>query len=169
MGRKEDKVSVRPFEPADGPFCHALRREAFLKVFSADLDERAVRTGAEAFDPDEFERLIGGLDSFVAIEGTVRVGFCTIRYPEREKAEILYLYIDPGHRGTGIGTLLMHHAERWIAERHPEVTSIVLDTAVPSYNQGFYEGFGYRELGPIVCRYPDGEIPAVRLIKPIRK
>jgi GNAT superfamily N-acetyltransferase len=167
MGPANDRFSIRPLDAADGPFCHALRRQAFLRVFSRDLDSRAVRAGAEAFDPEEFGEMIGALDSFVVMEGAERVGFCTIRYPEEATAEILYVYVDPARRGEGIGSRLVSHAERWIRDKHPEVTSIVLDTAVPRYNQAFYEHLGYAEHCETVCRYPAGEVKAVRLVKSV--
>ena len=169
MGSTEGRVSIRPFEASDGPFCHALRREAFFKVFSREIDEGAVRAGAEAFEPGEFGELVGALDSFVATEASEPVGFCTIRYPEPGTAEILYVYVDLAHLGRGIGTLLVRHAEHWIADKHPEVTTIVLDTAVPKYNQAFYEHLGYTRLGHTICRYPTGEVTAVRLTKSVVK
>jgi len=162
-------LSIRHFEAADGPFCHALRREAFLKVFSRDLEDREVQAGAEAFDPEEFGRMIGKLESFVVTDGTEPVGFCTIRYPEEGTAEILYVYVDLARLGEGIGSMLVRHAEHLIRENHPEITSIVLDTAVPGYNQAFYEHLGYTQHGHTVCRYPAGEVRAVRLMKDVRK
>jgi hypothetical protein len=45
----------------------------------------------------------------------------------------------------------------------------VLDTAVPNYNQAFYENLGYTQLSHTVCRYPAGEVAAVRLIKRVVK
>jgi ribosomal protein S18 acetylase RimI-like enzyme len=168
-GGAGDTFSIRPFEAADGPFCHNLRREAFFEVFSRELDPAAVRAGADAFTPQEFGRMIGMLDSFLVREGSERAGFCTIRYPEKATAEILYVYVDLARLGRGIGTRLVEYAERWIQEMHPEVTSIVLDTAVPAYNQSFYERLGYVELGRTVCRYPDGEVAAVRLTKSVAK
>jgi ribosomal protein S18 acetylase RimI-like enzyme len=169
MGSDRGRFSIRPFEPADGHFCHALRREAFLKVFSRELEAHAVRAGAEAFDPVEFGRMIGEMDSFVATDGAERVGFCVIRYPERGTAEILYVYVDLARLGQGIGSRLVSHAEAWIREKHPDVSAIVLDTAVPRYNQAFYEHLGYTEQGRAVCRYPTGEANAVRLMKSVGK
>ena len=160
---------IRRFEPGDGPACHAMRREAFLKVFSAELEGDAIEAGADAFDVTGFGQLLGSTDSFVAIEEGERVGFCTIRYPHPETAEILYVYVDLARVGRGIGKRLVGHAERWITEKHPEVTSIILDTAVPKYNRAFYEKLGYQELGPTVCRYPTGAVAAVRLVKRLRR
>jgi ribosomal protein S18 acetylase RimI-like enzyme len=169
MVTSDDTLSIRPFEAADGPFCHALRREAFIDVFGRELDGAAVRAGAEAFEPEDFGRMIGSMDSSVAFKGADRVGFCTVRYPDQATAEILYVYVDPAHRGRGIGTRLVRHAECRIRDNHPEVTVIVLDTAVPRYNQAFYEHLGYVPYGHTVCRYPAGEVKAVRLIKHVAK
>lgn len=113
--------------------------------------------------------MIGALDSFVAWQGGARIGFVTIRYPEVTTAEILYVYVDLDHLGEGIGSRLVRHAEDWIERKHPEVTGIVLDTAVPRYNQAFYENLGYTEYTHTVCRYPAGEVAAVRLTKRVVK
>jgi len=169
MEGARDRFSIRPFEASDGHFCHALRRQAFLEVFSNELENGCVQAGAEAFNPEEFGRMIGQEDSFVASDGTERVGFCTIRYPGEDTAEILYVYVDLARLGEGIGSRLVRHAERWIRENRPKIASIVLDTAVPRYNQAFYEHLGYTELGRTVCRYPGGEVTAVRLIKNVKR
>jgi GNAT superfamily N-acetyltransferase len=169
MGEASDRYAVRPFEAPDGAFCHKLRREAFLKVFSLELTADQVRAGADAFDVDEFGKIIGALDSFVVWDGSRRVGFCTIRYPNEQKAELLYVYVHLGHLGEGIGSLLVRHAERWIRQQRPKVTTIVLDTAVPRYNQAFYENLGYAEHSRTVCRYPAGQVAAVRLAKTVGK
>lgn len=168
MGAQRDSISIRRFRPEDGAFCHNLRREAFLRIFSDRLDAGSIGAGADAYDKHEFARLLDGMDSFVAEKGCERAGFCTIRYPEPETAEILYVYVDLHRLGEGVGSALVAHAERWISDRHPKVTSIVLDTAVPAYNQEFYEKLGYCELGPVVCRYPAGEVKAVRLVKKLK-
>lgn len=169
MGAMDNRFSIRPFEAADRSFCHALRREAFIKVFSRELDSQAVKAGTDAYDPEEFGRRIGRLDSFVAMDDDERVGFCTVRYPEANTAEIVYVYVDLARVGEGIGKRLVNHAERWIREQHPEVTSIVLDTTAPKYNQAFYEKLGYAELSHTVYRYPAGEVAAVRLMKSVVK
>ena len=165
MSKNKTKIKIRSFETADGRFCHRLRSAAFHRIFSLELDQDAVEAGAGAYSPEDFGKLIGALDSFVAEAGSDPVGFCTIRYPDERTAEILYVYVDLTHLGEGIGSSLVAHAERWVRERHPEVISIVLDTAVPDYNQKFYERLGYSVLGPAVCRYPAGEVRAVRLVK----
>jgi GNAT superfamily N-acetyltransferase len=167
VSKNATKFKIRHFEAADGPFCHRLRSEAFYRIFSLEMGHEAIEAGATPYSPEEFGKLIGALDSFVAETGSDPVGFCTIRYPDERTAEILYVYVDLVHLGEGIGSSLMAHAERWIRERHPEVTSIVLDTAVPGYNQRFYERLGYSVLGPTACRYPAAEVPAVRLHKRI--
>jgi GNAT superfamily N-acetyltransferase len=162
-------VAIRPFRAPDAAYCHGLRRRAFLEVFGGLLDPGAIKAGADAYDREEFGNLIGALDSFVAMDGRKRVGFCTIRYPEKSIAEILYVYVDLACLGKGIGTQLVRYAEWWIAERHPDVSSIVLDTAVPDYNGKFYEKLGYSRLGPTLCRYPAGEVAALRLRKTVSR
>lgn len=165
MARSDQRLRIRPFRPEDGPACHAMRHEAFIKVFSRELDANTTAAGATAYDPEAFSRMIGAMDSFVAAKDDVPVGFCTVRYPDAITAELLYVYVDLARLREGIGTRLVRHAEAWIQKYHPGVTSIVLDTAVPRYNQAFYQKLGYAETGRTVCRYPDGEVSAVRLVK----
>ncbi len=161
-------ITIRPFESGDARACHAMRCEAFRAVFSGDLSPEAVEAGARAYDPEEFGELLGRLDSFVAVDGGEPVGFCTVRVLDGATAEILYLYIKPDRVKQGIGTKLARHAESWIAGRYPDVSRLVLDTAVPSYNQAFWERSGFSVVGPSVCRYPAGDVPAVRLAKSLR-
>jgi GNAT superfamily N-acetyltransferase len=178
-------IRIRPFTPADGPTCHALRRRAFLEVFAGELSPAAVAAGADAYDPDAFGALLAELETFVAeetgeTERTERaeevgkagktaaaepIAFCTVRFLDETTGEILYLYVSPAHRGHGLGRTLGAWVERWLAEEHPRLRSLVLDTAVPLYNRGFWEALGFRALGESRCRYPDGDVVALRLGK----
>jgi ribosomal protein S18 acetylase RimI-like enzyme len=158
---------IRDYTPSDGAACHRLRRNAFLGVFSKNLAGTVAQVGADSYGVFEFAERIGAMETSVAtIEGAV-VGFCTIRVDSLVRAEVLYLYIDSQSRGAGIGSRLMHQAEKRVLSSHPELVSLYLDTAAPDYNQGFWERMGYRYVGPSTCDYPSGKIPAVRLEKTV--
>ena len=160
-------IAIHDYGVSDGVTCHRLRRDAFLEVFSEILPDKDVRAGADSYDVSEFADRIGTMETIVAtMEGNI-VGFCTIRIDSPERAEILYLYIDTQHRGTGIGSSLIRHAEKQVLRVNPEISSFYLDTAVPEYNQRFWEAMGYRYVGSSTCDYPNARIPAVRLEKKI--
>jgi GNAT superfamily N-acetyltransferase len=153
--------------PIDGAICHSLRRSAFLDAFSESLTPDETQAGAESYGVVEFAERISAMETLVAtVDGSV-MGFCTIRVDSPIRAEVLYLYIDSQHRTAGVGSRLVHQAEQKVLSSHPEIIMLYLDTAVPDYNQRFWERMGYRYVGPSTCRYPSGRIPAVRLEKAV--
>ncbi len=156
---------MRDYRTEDGAACHALRRSAFLDVFSQSLPQDAVQAGADSYSVSEFTERIGAMQTFVATVGEVVVGFCSIRLLSPTRAEVLYLYVSPEHRRSGMGARLARHAEQRVVSSHPELETLFLDTAIPDYNQAFWERIGYRLVGPSACDYPTGSIPAVRLEK----
>jgi ribosomal protein S18 acetylase RimI-like enzyme len=158
-------IEIRPFNPSDAEACLNMRGEAFTRVFSEGLKPEMVSAGANAYDDSDFTRMAETMPSFVAWKGNYPVGFYTVRLLDRSTAEILFLYVNLDHFKQGIGCHLLQHMEKWLAERYPEVSNIVLNTAIPLYNQKFYEKFGYSVIGRSVCTYHYAEIPAVRLAK----
>jgi GNAT superfamily N-acetyltransferase len=160
-------MEIRDYRPPDGTACHELRRGAFLGVFSDLLPESAVQAGAESYSAAAFTERIGAMETFVVLVGDLVGGFCTIRVSSPTRAELLYLYVSPDHRGSGVGSQLVRHSERRALSAHPEIKTIFLDTVVPEYNQLFWEKMGYRPEGESVCEYPTGTIVAVRLEKKI--
>jgi GNAT superfamily N-acetyltransferase len=169
FGRKAaamtQRLVIRDYSPEDGEVCHELRRAAFLGVFSKTLPQDAVRAGAESYGVSEFVDRISAMETFVASVGGVVVAFCSMRPLTTTRAELLYLYVSPHHQGTGIGSRLARYVERHVTSSHPELETLFLDTAVPEYNQAFWEHMGYQSAGTSVCDYPTGQIPAVRLEK----
>jgi len=162
-------MEIRDFRVEDGEACHQLRRGAFLEVFSSFLPADAVRTGAESYSVAEFTRRIHALETFVAVALGGVVGFCSVRMVSPTRAELLYLYVSSGCQMTGVGSQLVRHAEWRVSVARPELTAFFLDTAVPEYNQSFWEHMGYVLVGPSSCEYPSGKIPAVRLEKHLNR
>jgi len=165
MHNDQRPIIVRPFSAHDADACFRMRREAFIRVFCQELGPKEVDAGANAYKAGEFAEMIGAMHSFVAMDGQEPVGFCTVRLLDPATAEILFLYVGLDRVKQGVGTRLLHHAERWVAERYPDVFRVVLDTAVPLHNRRFYEKLGYSESAKSVCKYPNREVPAVRLSK----
>lgn len=160
---------MRDYRTEDGAVCHALRRRAFLDVFGKSLPQDAAQAGADSYGVSEFSERIGAMETFVATVGEAVAGFCSIRLLSPTRAEILYLYVSSEHRRSGIGSRLARHAEQRVSSSHPELETLFLDTAIPEYNQAFWERIGYRLMGPSSCDYPTGSIPAVRLEKRVER
>jgi ribosomal protein S18 acetylase RimI-like enzyme len=158
-------VEIRDFRMDDGTACHALRRTAFLEVFSRFLPEDAVRAGAESYGVAEFTERLGGIDTTVATIDNVVSGFCSIQLHSPTRAEILYLYIGADQQGVGLGSRLVRRAERQALLMYSQLETIFLDTAVPEYNRAFWERIGYNPAGSSYCEYPTGRIPSLRMEK----
>jgi GNAT superfamily N-acetyltransferase len=165
VDREKPEFVIQPFSASDAEACFAVRQEAYTRVFSHELAPEAVNIGANAYDLEEFGRRVADMHSFVARERKEPIGFCTVRLLNAAIAEILYLYVRLDRHKQGIGTALVSHVERWLAKQYTAVATLVLDTAVPLYNQRFWEGLGYSVTGDSQCKYPGGEVPAVRLGK----
>ncbi|MFN2227050.1 MAG: GNAT family N-acetyltransferase [Anaerolineae bacterium] len=158
-------LEIRDYRPEDGAACYTLRREAFLNVFAGFLPGHIVQAGADSYGQLEFAERIAAMDTFVAWVGGEFAGFCTVRLLSPERAELLYLYVVDQQQGRGVGARLVRHAEQRVRSAHPALETLFLDTAVPDYNQGFWEHVGYQPAGQSFCDYPTGKIPALRLEK----
>jgi ribosomal protein S18 acetylase RimI-like enzyme len=161
-------LEIRGFCPEDGPACHELRRAAFLGAFASVLSQEAVQTGAGSYSIPEFTERIREMMTYVASTDSGIAGFCSIQQQSRTQAELVYLYVDEEHRGAGIGSALVRQAERSLSDLNPMLETLFLQTAVPKYNQAFWERMGYRFVEAGVCEYPTGRIPAVRLEKKMK-
>lgn len=161
------RIEIRDYDARDAAACHELRRSAFLGTFNSFLPRGAVEAGAGSYSSEGFGQRIGAMSTFVAtVDGAV-VGFCTIHVISARRAELLYLYINLVHRGEGLGPRLVRHAEQRVLKAEPGLETIFLDTAVPHYNQSFWEHLGYSYAGTSSCDYPTGRIPAARLEKTV--
>jgi GNAT superfamily N-acetyltransferase len=159
------KIEIRKFQPLDARDCFRIRASAFIKLFYDEIGSEAVTRGINAYMPGDFIQISENLPMFVAFENQSLVGFIAARSIEQSKIEILFLYVRLDTLGKGIGTMLAKHFESWVGQHASAVQQIVVDTAVPKYNQKFYERLGYAEVGDSECNYPAGSIRAVRLAK----
>jgi GNAT superfamily N-acetyltransferase len=165
MDDARSAIVIRRLLKDDVGACFDMRREAFRQVFSLGLGPDAVLAGADAYDMDAFGHLLRELETFVAEAEGGPVGFCTVRVLDENTIELLYLYVRLDHHKEGIGHMLVRHAEAWVRQHHAGVSTMVLDTIVPWYNQAFWEKMGYTKLGAITCKYPERNVPGVRLAK----
>jgi len=84
--------------------------------------------------------LVAELDSG-AVAGFLH-GFCGVVLETGERAEIVGLVADSGHRGQGVGKSLVAEAERW-ARSKGHRTLHVRCNVVRTAAHAFYEGLGF--------------------------
>lgn len=158
-------LTIRPFGAADAEACFRIRTEAFVRDFYPHQDPQVIAEGINAYLPSDYVRLGETARVRVATDVDQVVGFYVVRFPEPGVAELMLLYVKAGYKGQGLGTLLLRHLESWLAESHPEVRRVVLDTIVPGFNGQFYEKQGYAADGVSELRYPGLTVKAVRMAK----
>jgi len=164
---KKGPIKIKEFQPSDAEACFRIRSEAFIKLFYDEIGADGVAAGINAYLPKKYIQVAESMPIFIADDGQEQIGFIASRFIQNATIEILFLYIRLDYLRKGIGGLLVKYLENWIAKHHPEIKQIIVDTAVPKYNQIFYEKMGYSEIGESVCHYPDGSVSAVRLMKVI--
>jgi ribosomal protein S18 acetylase RimI-like enzyme len=142
-----------------------MRTEAFRHVFSRFLDEAATVAGTDAYAPERFRQLLSEMPTEVAVEDGIPVGFCTVRLRETGEVELLWLYVRLDRLKRGVGSLLAGRAEELAAKRYPGASKLVVVTAVPEYNQAFYERLGYAILGEEMVGFPTATVPVLKLGK----
>jgi len=159
------EIEIRRFQPSDAEACFRIRASAFIKLFYDEIGADAVARGVNAFMPEDYIRFAEEQPLFVSLADLKPAGFLAARFLDRSTVEILFLYVHLDFLGQGIGNMLIDHFESWLSEHHNQLERIVVDTAVPKYNQKFYEKLGYTMVGNSECHYPDGSISAIRLTK----
>jgi ribosomal protein S18 acetylase RimI-like enzyme len=160
--------TIRDFEPHDAEACFRIRTDAFVKLFYAEMGPQGVAAGINAYLPNDYVRLAKTSPTFVAVEEEVVVGFAALRFVDDSTAGIRFLYVRLDRTGRGIGRALVGSLEDFVRKEHPRIERMVLNTAVPRYNQAFYERLGFVSGGESVVQYPDGPVTAIRLVKALR-
>lgn len=158
-------VEIRRFESSDAEACFRIRAEAFIKLFYDEIGPDGVAAGINAYLPGKYIQMAKTMPIFMAIDGATQIGFITASFIEPVTIEILFLYIRLDYLRKGIGSQLIRYLENWVRKHHPQIERIIVDTAVPKYNQMFYEKCGYSKIGESQCQYPEGSVKAIRLMK----
>lgn len=162
---KSNSIKIRQFKVSDAEACFKIRAEAFIKLFYKKIGQNGVVLGINTYMPSKFIELAALAPFFVAVNKQMQVGFIASRFLNDTEIEILFLYIKLDLLKRGLGKRLVFHLEDWIRKNKSEIKRIIVDTAVPQYNQKFYEKIGYTKLGKSECHYSGGSISSIRLIK----
>lgn len=124
-------IKLRPSRPQDGPRVVAIWAAAVDAThdFLSPEDRAAIGRDVEAFLP--------GAPLMLAVDGRDRaLGFMLI-----EDGHMEALFIDPEHRGAGVGRALVDYA----LAIHPALTTDV--NAQNEQALGFYEHMGFERTG----------------------
>jgi ribosomal protein S18 acetylase RimI-like enzyme len=128
-------VLIREFREADRAEVIAMWRRAGLVRPWNDPDRDIDRKLADS----PWGLLVGEVEGSVV--ASMMVGY------DGHRGSVFYLAVDSGHRGLGLGSTLMEHAEALLLARGcPK-----LNVSVRADNTGvigFYEARGYRHEGP---------------------
>jgi GNAT superfamily N-acetyltransferase len=96
----EDVLQIRPYEEADRPFLRTLylasRKDTWTWMDTGD------------FQLEDFDRAIIGETVIVAEHQGKLLGFASIFTQENF---LHNLFVDPAHKGTGVGSALLHASE----------------------------------------------------------
>jgi ribosomal protein S18 acetylase RimI-like enzyme len=160
MSMREQMVQVRPATLADAPALKAILRDTFESTWRPNI----TLTAAEAFRTEDRPSAFvaeKGLEFWVAERDGEVVGLV---YWEDDFVHALHVLAR--HARSGVGALLMDHAEAQIAEAGFAAARLETDT-FNTRSQAFYATRGYREAD----RYPDTEwnsdLTTLLLVKPL--
>ncbi len=124
-------IRIRPSTPADGERALQIWRDAVDAThdFLTPEDRAAIEQEVAGFLP--------GAPLWLAVDAGGRpIGFMLL-----DGASMEALFIDPAHRGEGVGRALVTHA----LQRHPALTTDVNEQNAQA--AGFYERMGFVRTG----------------------
>ncbi|MFG1294980.1 MULTISPECIES: GNAT family N-acetyltransferase [Xanthobacter] len=132
-----ERVSLRPFLPADTPALAALFRASIEELTGDDYDEDQQEAWAAAADDEEaFGARLSSLLTLVALRAGAPVGFVALK----DDSHIDLLYVLPQAAESGVGTALCDAAETLARGRGSKALTVdASDTAL-----GFFQQRGYQ-------------------------
>jgi len=158
---------IRPFEPKDAEFCLKTRAEAYIVKFRDELEPEIIAECVNAFMPGDYVQMAGEQPFFIVTEKDERMAFFTFNQINNRSAELPLLFVRLTHLQRGIGKLCIRFMEEWIVTHWPGTEEIIVDTIIPKYNSGFYESVGFVPKGEAFCHFPNRNVNALRMIKPL--
>jgi GNAT superfamily N-acetyltransferase len=138
MAGHAEQVEIRPYQPTD--------QTGFAQLVATVLVEYGLSLDpileADLEHPDTSYQGV-----WVAVHDDRIIGSVAIRLLDDAKAaELKRMYLQPEHRGRGLGRALLSHAIDWAKDRGCH--SIVLDTSIGmTAAQRLYESVGFARTG----------------------
>ena len=142
-------MKLRSLTAADGPDIRELSRRSMESAYENVLPETVISKAIkEWYDDDAIASYVSGdeMDFVIATIDDELVGFAQSHVVESlGKGRLLWVHVDPDHRGIGIGSDLLRAAIERLHDRGIEtVTAVVL--AEYEAGKAFYEANGFSRL-----------------------
>jgi ribosomal protein S18 acetylase RimI-like enzyme len=164
MATHDRATTLRPAAPGDAPAVAAIWFAGWRDGHLGNVPDELTRIRTE----ESFgERAAQHVDDTVVAEVGGRVaGFVMVAGSEVEQ-----VYVDEGHRGSGVASLLLDEAERLVAgSGHPVAWLAVVEGNLRA--RRFYERQGWSNEGLIGHAAPGNDgpvvVPALRYTKQVR-
>jgi GNAT superfamily N-acetyltransferase len=149
-------MELRDPDADDGDRIHEVARSAMTSAYSLSPDQ--IRALADdRFDPDRIGRVVEADDrvAVVAADTTARddadgertvAGYAEAVIDDEGAGEIRWLFVDPEHRGRGIGTELFETVTERLRDQGVDDPRAATLQANQEGHQ-FFDAFGYDEVG----------------------
>jgi GNAT superfamily N-acetyltransferase len=137
MSRAAEDVEIRPYEPAD--------EAGFAQLVETVLNEYGFNVDP-ILDGDLEHPEITYQGVWVAIDNDRLVGSVAMRLLDDRRAELKRMYLQPEHRGRGLGRTLLNHAIDWARDRGCQAIVLGTSTAMTAA-QRLYESAGFSRTG----------------------
>ena len=110
-----------------------------VALLDADL---AIRDGDEHAFYAQFNTTGNLRNIILCYDGDTAIGCGAFREYDKEKAEIKRMFVQPEHRGHGVGLIILKELEQWAAEEN--YSKCILETGIKQPEAiGLYEKAGY--------------------------
>jgi GNAT superfamily N-acetyltransferase len=137
MSGAAEHVEIRPYEPAD--------QAGFAQLVATVLNEYGFSVDP-ILEADLQHPEISYQGVWVAIDDDRLVGSVAIRLLDDGRAELKRMYLQPEHRGRGLGRTLLNQAIRWARDRGCHAIELDTSTAMTAA-QHLYESAGFSRTG----------------------
>ena len=126
-------MTIRPIQSTDYEKVEQLIKDAILEINAKDYSKENIERMLE-MDPYRPRATAQERDYFVATDGTDILGVIGMK-----ENEVKTLFVDPTYHGQNIGTSLLTHIEKLIADNGYSVSNVYSSVSAKK----FYEKQGY--------------------------
>ena len=141
-------MEIRPLESADTDSVRRIARESLEASYSVLRDETIETAIKEWYAADMFDEYLSSDEMvfLVAVDNDGAIGFSQSHILEADdKGRILWLHVDPEHRGKGVATDLFNATRELLKEHGTDrITGLVL--AENEEGNHFYSTHGFEKL-----------------------
>lgn len=143
-------MELRALRPSDAGAVHQIAQRSLQTDYADILSDQAIEDAVGTwYDEGAVEEYCSG-DEMMFVVASIDddvIGFCQSHVlDERAKGRILWLHVDPDHRGDGYGSDLL---EGMIDQLHERGVAVVTAVVLAAHEAGvsFYEAHGFDRMG----------------------